>query len=119
MRIEFVTAPNGLFPLPFAAAAASRSAAEKKSLSYFRSLGQFCAKALLDFRVIDIPLSPVFWRLVLEAQAADHSILDVFEVDEALGTTLMRLSRIVDEKKAIYADASLVRPWPLCACLLI
>ena len=37
-----------------------------QSETFFRCAGTFAARAIIDERVIDLPLHPVFWDLVLE-----------------------------------------------------
>ena len=54
---EYVYAPFGLFPAPLAAA--SRTG---KVIENFRLLGRTVAKALQDSRLLDLPLSPLFFR---------------------------------------------------------
>lgn len=53
---EWVHAPLGLFPAAFA---------RDDAVSLFRTLGQLVAKALVDARVVDVPLHPLFWDAVL------------------------------------------------------
>jgi E3 ubiquitin-protein ligase TRIP12 len=56
---EYVYAPFGLFPAPLAAG--SRTG---KVIESFRLLGRTVAKALQDSRLLDLPLSPLFFRWV-------------------------------------------------------
>ncbi|KAF9202177.1 Ubiquitin fusion degradation protein 4 [Haplosporangium sp. Z 27] len=81
---EYVTAPQGLFPRPIAHSK-SHSDNEKKILKLFRSLGQFIAKAMLDSRIIDVPLSTLF-------------------VNPVLARSLQSLQAFVTEKKRIYGQ---------------
>lgn len=55
---QFVTAPQGLFPAPLP----SHQFAGSKVLSHFKLLGRAMAKALQDNRLLDLPLSYVFYR---------------------------------------------------------
>ena len=55
---QFVTAPQGLFPAPLP----SHQLAGSKVLSHFKLLGRAMAKALQDNRLLDLPLSYVFYR---------------------------------------------------------
>ena len=59
----YVEAPFGLFPKTFTKPG-SRSA--KKVVHLFKTLGQFIAKGLLDFRIIDIPFNPAFFKVALD-----------------------------------------------------
>lgn len=58
-----VEAPHGLFPKSLAK---SSSKSTKKIIHLFKTLGQFIAKGLLDFRIIDIPFSPAFFKIALD-----------------------------------------------------
>lgn len=83
---DIVNAPLGLFPRPLAPGdARSESGAVPK---HFRLLGRVVAKALQDGRLLDLPLSPVFYRLALGHRL---DLYDVREVDPALGASLERL----------------------------
>ena len=55
---QFVTAPQGLFPAPLP----SHLAADSLVLNRFKLLGRAMAKALQDNRLLDLPLSYVFYR---------------------------------------------------------
>mgnify|MGYP001807231317 CR=1 FL=1 len=62
---EYVNAPWGLFPRPLPPASVSGSggagAAAAKVVEHFRLLGRTLAKALQDNRLLDLPLSHVFF----------------------------------------------------------
>jgi E3 ubiquitin-protein ligase TRIP12 len=60
---EYVIAPCGLFPAPLAPSSRS-SAAGTKVIDTFKLLGRTVAKALQDSRLLDLPLSPLFFRWV-------------------------------------------------------
>jgi E3 ubiquitin-protein ligase TRIP12 len=63
---ELVQAPLGLFPRPWPANAdASEGSQLFKVIEYFRLLGRVVAKALQDGRLLDLPLSVAFYKLVL------------------------------------------------------
>ena len=55
---QFVMAPQGLFPAPLSL----HLLADSKVLSHFKLLGRAMAKALQDNRLLDLPLSYVFYR---------------------------------------------------------
>lgn len=66
---QYVLSSNGLFPMPLMNSLSRNSADksmstekfEKKSaMSIFEALGTFLAKSLVDFRIVDIPLNPIF-----------------------------------------------------------
>jgi E3 ubiquitin-protein ligase TRIP12 len=63
---ELVQAPLGLFPRPWPANAdASEGTQFFKVIEYFRLLGRVVAKALQDGRLLDLPFSVAFYKLVL------------------------------------------------------
>lgn len=61
-----VQAPLGLFPCPWPPTAdASDGSQFAKVIEYYHLLGQVMAKALQDGRLLDMPLSMAFYKLVL------------------------------------------------------
>eukprot|EP01025_Chloroclados_australasicus_P012940 TRINITY_DN1618_c0_g1_i2.p1 TRINITY_DN1618_c0_g1~~TRINITY_DN1618_c0_g1_i2.p1 ORF type:complete len:623 (+),score=50.11 TRINITY_DN1618_c0_g1_i2:326-2194(+) len=92
-----VYAPFGLFPRPLLP---NKQAEEKSVMQGFRLLGQLVAKALMDRRLLDLPLNRVFWKVVLGKMIDIH---DVQEVDPNLGKSLLRMW---DAYKKARADAS-------------
>lgn len=65
-----------LTPLPSLSLYCSQAA------SHFRLLGRAVAKALQDGRLLDLPLSPVFYRLALGRRC---DLYDIRGLDAALG----------------------------------
>lgn len=59
----FVVAPNGLFPKPWSTHVDCSSFSEVNK--QFHLLGQVVAKAVKDNRILDIPFSKAFYRLIL------------------------------------------------------
>ena len=61
-------------------------------LILFKNLGTFVAKALLDSRVIDLPLSPVFLEMAVDGETyfevqganSEHSLFGNAKVDTGL-----------------------------------
>ncbi|EIE76075.1 hypothetical protein RO3G_00779 [Rhizopus delemar RA 99-880] len=68
----YVDDPLGLFPKPLAK---SNSKSVKKTVQLFRTLGQFVAKAMLDFRIIDIRFNSAFFKIALEDAKPSHELL--------------------------------------------
>ncbi|KAF9109166.1 Ubiquitin fusion degradation protein 4 [Mortierella sp. AM989] len=100
--LEYVTAPQGLFPRPMAHFK-DHSDNEKKILKLFRSLGQFIAKAMLDSRIIDIPLSSLFVSQLLGRRSKEPHLQLVSTIDPVLARSLQSLQAFVMEKKRIYS----------------
>lgn len=91
-----------LFPLPLTATSSNWK-------DYFNFFGRFVAKALIDKRQIDLPFSPVFWKLVLNQPV---TLLDLVKVDKSLGQTLIDLQEMLikcrtRKAKAIFKGVSL------------
>ena len=63
---ELVDAPLGLFPRPWAPGVdSSEGSPFFKVVEYFRLVGRVMAKALQDGRLLDLPLSTAFYKLIL------------------------------------------------------
>ncbi|KAI8356159.1 hypothetical protein BD560DRAFT_437936 [Blakeslea trispora] len=97
-----VHAPAGLFPKTL-----SRSSARstRKIIQLFKTLGQFIAKGLLDFRIVDIPFSPAFFKLALHNVEPSHALLK--EIDPQLSKSIDMLESYIEQKRLIYADMSM------------
>ena len=70
----YVHAPQGLFPKSLAQV---RSRSTKKVIHLYKTLGQFIAKGLLDFRIIDIPFSPAFFKVALDGAKPSLALIKV------------------------------------------
>jgi len=63
---DFVQAPLGLFPRPWSPSTEVSEGSELyKVVEYFRLLGRVMAKSLQDGRLLDLPMSTAFYKLVL------------------------------------------------------
>ncbi|GAX77476.1 hypothetical protein CEUSTIGMA_g4920.t1 [Chlamydomonas eustigma] len=82
---EYVNAPWGLFPSPLPPSSPKATSV----ISYFKLLGRSLAKALQDCRLMDLPLSYVFYRALLGKGLGLH---DISRFDPQLGSTLERLT---------------------------
>ncbi|KAK9826455.1 hypothetical protein WJX81_000175 [Elliptochloris bilobata] len=82
----YVHAPQGLFPAPLPP---SERAPGGKVVERFRLLGRAMAKALQDSRLLDLPLSYLFYRTALGRPV---DLYDVRRVDALLGASLERLA---------------------------
>lgn len=93
---DIVLAPLGLFPRPWPSTAdISEGGQFHKVIEYFRLLGRVMAKALQDGRLLDVPLSTAFYKLILGQELDLH---DIVLFDAELGKTLQELRVVVARK---------------------
>jgi E3 ubiquitin-protein ligase TRIP12 len=85
IALELANAPYGLFPEPLPPAERGEAC---RPVQHFKLLGRVVAKALQDSRLLDLPASPVFYKLVLGRKVDAR---DIKHFDAELGTTLERL----------------------------
>ncbi|KAF8118925.1 hypothetical protein N665_0002s0226 [Sinapis alba] len=88
----FLVSPSGLFPRPWSAT----SAAFPDVLQKFVLLGTVVAKALHDGRVLDIPFSKAFYKLIL---GQELSSFDIHFIDPELCKILVELQALARRKK--------------------
>lgn len=89
--------PHGLFPAPLKT---DESAGDSQHLSYFKTLGVFVGRALLDSRIIDLNLNRVFLKMVLGGPAK-KSIAVLKLVDAPLARSLERLQSYLQARHEI------------------
>ncbi|KAG2219608.1 hypothetical protein INT45_011333 [Circinella minor] len=99
---DYVVTKQGLFPKPLGKLSESSST---KVINLFKTLGQFIAKAMLDFRIIDFPFSEAFFKVALGKETPTKAL--IAEIDSVLGKSLENLEAFVERKRSIYADTSL------------
>ncbi|ANM70342.1 ubiquitin-protein ligase 4 [Arabidopsis thaliana] len=87
---------SGLFPRPWSGTSTTSDVLQK-----FVLLGTVVAKALQDGRVLDLPLSKAFYKLIL---GQELSSFDIHFVDPELCKTLVELQALVRRKK-LFAEA--------------
>lgn len=81
---------TGLFPSPLQA----QNPARTSEIFYF--IGKLIAKALYDDRLIDLPISSVFWKLVMKQPL---NLLDLLLIDPPVGRYMLQLQELVNRKK--------------------
>ncbi|KAI8337685.1 hypothetical protein BC941DRAFT_425909 [Chlamydoabsidia padenii] len=99
----YVVTQQGLFPAPLSKRTDAKT--KKKTIQLFKSLGQFVAKSMLDFRIIDIPFNAAFFKLLLFSDTSSVEIIK--EVDPVLGKSISHLQEYVDKKRSIELDKGL------------
>lgn len=93
----------GLFPCPWPSNSDSSGGTRfSKVIDYFRLLGRVMAKALQDGRLLDLPLSPAFYKLVL---GQELDLYDIMSFDTELGTTLQEMQALVCRKQFLESMA--------------
>nr|XP_043626626.1 E3 ubiquitin-protein ligase UPL3 [Erigeron canadensis] len=93
---DLILAPLGLFPRPWPLTAdTSDGGSFFKVTEHFRLLGRVMAKALQDGRLLDLPLSGAFYKLVLGQELDLH---DISLFDAEFGKTLQELQALVSRK---------------------
>ncbi|KAA8546106.1 hypothetical protein F0562_020443 [Nyssa sinensis] len=93
---DLVQAPLGLFPCPWPPNIdASDGSQFSKVIEYFRLVGRVMAKALQDGRLLDLPLSTAFYKLVLGQELDLH---DILSFDTEFGKILLELQALVCRK---------------------
>ncbi|GMH02964.1 hypothetical protein Nepgr_004803 [Nepenthes gracilis] len=92
-----VEAPLGLFPRPWPPNSdSSEGSCLSKVVEYFRLLGRVVAKALQDGRLLDLPLSITFYKIVLGHELDLH---DILSFDPDFGKILQELQALVCKKQ--------------------
>lgn len=103
---KYVHNMQGLFALPFGRTAKPAHIAKVKMK--FRFLGKLMAKAIMDFRLVDIPLGLPFykWMLRQDSSLASH---DLVNVDPVVAKSVYHLEEIVRQKKRLEQDKALTK----------
>ncbi|XP_071951146.1 E3 ubiquitin-protein ligase TRIP12-like isoform X2 [Antedon mediterranea] len=101
--VKYVFASNGLFPAPLGRNA--KMAVVSKIKAKFKFLGKFMAKALMDSRILDIPLSLPFYKWVL-GQEGSLTSADLHYVDPVLARSYDQLADLLRQKKRLHQDQS-------------
>ena len=71
----YKTSDRSLFPMPLNSNIEAQEEKIKKLCEYYRIIGFMVARALYDDRLIDFPLSSIFWNLVLDRSSSKIELL--------------------------------------------
>ncbi|KAM8953484.1 E3 ubiquitin-protein ligase TRIP12 isoform 3-T3 [Pelodytes ibericus] len=98
---KYIHSLQGLFALPFGRTAKPAHIAKVKMK--FRFLGKLMAKAIMDFRLVDIPLGLPFykWMLRQEFSLASH---DLVNIDPIVAKSVHHLEDLVRQKRRLEQD---------------
>ncbi|XP_037076185.1 LOW QUALITY PROTEIN: E3 ubiquitin-protein ligase TRIP12-like [Pollicipes pollicipes] len=102
--VEYIHAPLGLYPSPVARSGKSGTITRLKAK--YKFLGKLMAKALTDFRLLDLPLSVPFYKWLLR-QERSMTLADVHQLDASLAATLSQLAAVVRRRRQLEADPAL------------
>ncbi|XP_041656101.1 E3 ubiquitin-protein ligase TRIP12 isoform X2 [Cheilinus undulatus] len=97
---------KGLFAVPFGRT--TKPAHIAKIKMKFRFLGKLMAKAIMDFRLLDLPLGLPFykWMLRHEMSISSH---DLVNIDPGVAKSIQHLEDIIRQKKRLEQDRSQTR----------
>ena len=97
---KYAFGKNGMFPAPMTEAYAEGESG-KKILHYFKMLGKFVARSMLDSRIIDVSLNPIFFRVSHDSHTVPLSLGAIRCVDEQLANSLKSLKQYANATKGI------------------
>ncbi|KAM0865193.1 hypothetical protein ACQ4PT_043424 [Festuca glaucescens] len=101
---NLIQAPLGLFPRPWPPSTASSEGSKFfKVIEYFRLVGRVMAKALQDGRLLDLPLSTAFYKLIL---GQELDLYDILSFDAEFGKILQELQILVERKRFLESCSS-------------
>jgi len=94
---QYVFTPFGLFPKAIQQAS-DGTGVSSRVIQLFTFMGRFVAKALLDNRLVDLPLSLPFLRYIL---GLELGMTDLAEINPQLAKSLIKLQRLAECRSAI------------------
>ena len=103
---EYAFGKLGLFPAPMSAEQAE-SESGKKILLFFKMLGKFVARSMLDSRIIDVSFNPTFFRVGDIPSTVPLSLGAVKMVDADLANSLRIVKQFSNAKKRIEENPEL------------
>ncbi|XP_038549125.1 E3 ubiquitin-protein ligase TRIP12 isoform X3 [Micropterus salmoides] len=103
---KYMFSTRGLFAVPFGRT--TKPAHIAKIKMKFRFLGKLMAKAIMDFRLLDLPLGLPFykWMLRHEMSISSH---DLVNIDPGVAKSIHHLEDIIRQKKRLEQDRSQTR----------
>ncbi|XP_056906555.1 E3 ubiquitin-protein ligase TRIP12 isoform X4 [Takifugu flavidus] len=104
--MKYMFSTRGLFAVPFGRT--TKPAHIAKIKMKFRFLGKLMAKAIMDFRLLDLPLGLPFykWMLRHEMSVSSH---DLVNIDPGVAKSIQHLEDIIRQKKMLEQDRSQTR----------
>lgn len=83
----------------------AKVASVTKLCSKFQFLGKFLARAIMDFRILDIPFCQILYKWLLN-QEGTLDLGDLAAVDPVLAQSLTQLQQVVQRKRQLEQDSS-------------
>lgn len=83
----------------------AKAATVTKLCSKFQFLGKFLARAIMDFRILDIPFCQILYKWLLNQQGT-LDLGDLAVVDPVLAQSLTQLQQVVQRKRQLELDTS-------------
>lgn len=114
-RSDLVATEAGLFPKPVGRAAKHNQLSKMKSK--FRFIGKFLAKALMDGRLVDLPLSVSCYKWLLGEEHA-FTAMDLYYVDPALASSHSKFRVIAHEREHCVSEPSKLEELSMDGCLI-
>ncbi|KAF2735829.1 hypothetical protein EJ04DRAFT_575809 [Polyplosphaeria fusca] len=97
---------RGLFPAPMSSEQAETENG-KRLLHWFKMLGKFVARSMLDSRIIDVSFNSTFFRIGDGTAPVVPSLGSIKAVDQDLAKALKLLKRFVNAKTRIDKDGAM------------
>ncbi|KAA8516515.1 hypothetical protein F0562_016979 [Nyssa sinensis] len=106
--------PFGLFPCPWSSTGSTSSGLEfSEVIKKFVLLGQIVAKALHDGRVLDLPFSKAFYKLIL---GQELTVYDIHSFDPGLGRALIEFQALVERKRHLESVCGEISTFKFDSC---
>ncbi|XP_049582700.1 E3 ubiquitin-protein ligase TRIP12 isoform X2 [Syngnathus scovelli] len=104
--MKYMFSTRGLFAVPFGRT--TKPAHIAKIKMKFRFLGKLMAKAIMDFRLLDLPLGLPFYKWMLRHETSINSH-DLVNIDPDVAKSILHLEDIIRQKKRLEQDRSQTR----------
>jgi E3 ubiquitin-protein ligase TRIP12 len=101
---QYIYSSVGLYPAPIGAS--TDFSVVEEICARFRFLGRFMAKAIMDFRMLDLPLSEAFNKWIL-GQENSFTAQDLQHVDPIISQSFAQLADIAVKKRQLENDSLL------------
>ncbi|XP_046911812.2 E3 ubiquitin-protein ligase TRIP12 [Dermatophagoides farinae] len=101
--VNYINSNYGLFPAPIGRN--TKPSISTKIKHRFKLLGKFMAKALMDFRMIDINLNIIFYKWVL-CEELTLSVSDLYHLDYTFFSSISQMYKIAQRKSKMNVNSN-------------